>query len=158
MTISLLEPESLPPPRPWRRRLLIGLVAAAVLGTALYFAFRHYPEKRLVARFLDALVREDYRRAYELWKPKPSFAYEQFMSIWGPNGDYGRIRSYEIVGVASSNAVLLQLPVQTGGRRRTLSLEGGSTGVVVSVRINNLDPPIRLWVEKKDKSLSFPPF
>ncbi|MFQ5927703.1 MAG: hypothetical protein ACE5MH_09755, partial [Terriglobia bacterium] len=118
----------------------------------------HYPTTRHVARFFDALVAEDYRQAYELWKPKPSFTYEQFLSIWGPNGDYGRIRSYEIIGVESSRAVLLRVPAESGDRQRTLALEGNPSGVVVNVRLNHLDPPVRLWVEKKDKSLSFPPF
>ncbi|MFQ5816562.1 MAG: hypothetical protein ACE5H2_01225 [Terriglobia bacterium] len=158
MGISLLEPEPLPPPRRWLRRLVLALAVALVLGTVLYFTFRYYPEKRHVARFFDALVAEDYRQAYELWKPQPSFTYEQFLSIWGPNGDYGRIRSYELVEVESSRAVLLRLAVEGGSRQRTLTLEGNASGIVVSVRLNNLDPPVRLWVEKKDKSLSFPPF
>lgn len=158
MGTSLLEPEPLPPPRRWLRHLVLGVAAVLVLSTVLYFVFRYYPEKRHVADFFDALVAEDYRKAYELWKPKPSFTYEEFLSIWGANGDYGRIRSYEIVGVESSRAVLLRVPVEGGSRQRTLALEGSATGIVISVRLNNLDPPVRLWVEKKDKSLSFPPF
>lgn len=158
MGTSLLEPEPLPPPRPWLRRLLVGVAVVVVLGTVLYFVFRHYPEKHRVAQFFDALVAEDYQHAYELWKPKPSFTYEQFLSIWGPNGDYGRIRSYQIVGVESSRATLLRVPVEGTDQSRTLTMEGKATGITVLVRLNNLDPPVRLWVEKKDKSLSFPPF
>lgn len=158
MAISLLEPEPPPVERPWLRRLLIGVAVAVVLGVTLYFVFRHYPEKQQVAGFFDALVAADYRKAYELWKPKPGFTYEEFLSLWGSNGDYGVIRSYEIVGVESTRAVQLQMPIEAGGRRRTVLLEGNPTGIVVLIRVNNLDPPIRLWVEKKDKSLSFPPF
>lgn len=155
--MSLLEPEPLPPPRPWLKRGLIALAAAIILGVVLYFVFRHYPEKRHVAKFFDALAAQDYRRAYELWKPQPLFTYEQFLSIWGPNGDYGVIHIYEIVSVEVSRAILLQVPVEGEGRR-TLTVEGKPTGIIVRVRVNNLDPPVRLWVEEKDKSLSFPPF
>jgi len=156
--MSLLEPEPLPPARPWLRWLILGLAGAAVLATVLYFAFRHYPEKRHVARFFDALLAQDYARAYQLWKPKPTFSYEQFLSIWGPSGDYGVIRSYEIVGVETMKALLLQMPIEGGERRRTLALQGKATGIIVKVRLNGLDPPLRLWVEERDKSLSFPPF
>ena len=158
MGTTLLEPQPIAPPNPWLKRILVGLVVVLVAGTILYFLFRYYPEKRHVARFMDALVAEDYRTAYALWKPQPSFTYEHFMRIWGPNGDYGRIRSYEIVDVKSMDALLLRVPVEAGGKERTVAVEGGGSGVIISIRINHLDLPIRLWVEKKDKSLSFPPF
>lgn len=158
MAISLLEPEPSSPPNPWPRRLGLALIGVLVVGSALYFPLRHYPEKRHVARFFEALVQRDFHRAYQLWKPKPSFSYQEFLSIWGPKGDYGPIRSYEIVSVESSRGLLLQLPVEGGGKPRTLAVEGNPTGLVVHIRVNNLDPPIRLWVERKDKSLSFPPF
>jgi len=158
MSGTLLQPEPSAPPNPWLKRALVGLVVVLVASTALYFLFRHYPEKRQVARFMDALVAQDYRTAYELWKPQPSFTYEHFLRIWGPNGDYGRLRSYEIVDVKSMGSVLLRVPVEAGGKERTLSVGGGGSGIIVTIRINNLNPPIQLWVEEKDKSLSFPPF
>jgi len=158
MGTTLLQPEPSAPPNPWLKRVLVGLVVVLVAGATLYFLFRHYPEKRQVARFMDALVAQDYRTAYELWKPQPSFTYEHFLRIWGLHGDYGRIRSYEILAVKSMDSVLLRVPLEAGGKERTLTVEGGGSGVIVTIRINHLDPPIQLWVEEKDKSLSFPPF
>ena len=40
----------------------------------------------------------------------------------------------------------------------TMRVAGSSSGIVVRVRINGQLEPVRIWVEKKDKSLGFPPF
>lgn len=158
VAISLLDPQPLPPPNPWPKRLALAAVLLAVVGGLLYWQFRYYPEKKQVERFMEALKAGDYRAAYRIWKPTPSYRFEDFLEDWGETTAIGRVRSYEIVGVESSRALLLQVPVEGGERRRTLQVEGGSSGVIVLVRINGVDPPERIWVERKDKSLSFPPF
>ncbi len=116
-----------------RRRILIGLVLSLVVGVALFWWFRNWPEERAVVHFLAALQREDLRGAYQLWKPTSSYRFQDFMRDWGPKGDYGKVQSFEI----------------------TRSRSRGS-GVIVYVLIN--DREARLWVEKSDKSLAFAPF
>lgn len=155
--MSLLDAQPPPPPNPWPQRLGVAVLLLAAVGALLYWQFRYYPEKKQVERFLDALVAGDYQTAYRLWKPTPSYTYQNFLEDWGETTPRGRIRSYEIVGVEPASAALVAVP-GGGGNRRTLQVGGDSSGVVVTVRLNGQDPPERIWVEKKDKSLSFPPF
>lgn len=155
--MSLLEAQLPPPPNPWLRRIGVAVVLLAAMVGLLYWQFRYYPEKKQVERFMDALVAGDYPAAYRLWKPTPTYRYQDFLEDWGETTARGRVRSYEIVGVEPAASALVAVP-QSGGSRRTLQVGGDSSGVIVSVRINGQEPPERIWVERKDKSLSFPPF
>jgi hypothetical protein len=158
MAVSLLEPEPLPPPNPWPKRVVVAAVVLAVVGAVLYFQFRYYAEEALVKSFMDALVAGDYPRAYQIWNPMPTYTYENFLEDWGETTSFGRIRSYEIVDVRAAGGMLLRVPVEGGEQRRTLHVGGKSSGVVVSVRLNGQEPPVRLWVETAPPRLSFPPF
>lgn len=155
--MTLLDAEAPPPPSPWPVRVAAVAAILALSGAVLYWEFRFYPEKRQVERFMEALQAGDYRAAYQLWKPAATYAYADFLEDWGETTPSGRVRSYEIVSVEEGGAELLLVPGQ-GGQRRTVRVGGSSSGVIVSVRINGQAEPIRLWVEKKDHSLSFPPF
>lgn len=157
--MTLLEPDSpLPPPNPWFRRMGIALFLLLLAGGLLYWQFRFYPEKKKVAAFMDALVAGDYPRAYQIWSPSPSYSFQDFLEDWGETSSWGRIRSYEIVGVEPTRETVLHVP-DGGGGRRVLGLKTTeSSGVVVAVRINGRVQSQRIWVERKDKSLSFPPF
>ncbi len=115
------------------KRIIIGLIVALVVGSVLYYQFKNYPEERAVKRFLAALQREDHRGAYQLWKPTSSYTFENFMRDWGPKGEYGKVEQFKI---ATSRA--------------------RGSGVIVTANINGR--PVRIWVEKSDKSLAFPPF
>ena len=115
-----------------KKRLLIALAVVVVVAPLLYYEFRNWPEERAVKRFLTALQQEDYKRAYELWKPAPSYRYQDFLRDWGKQSEFGKVTSFEI----------------TRSRDRV-------SGVVVTARINQNEA--RIWVEKRDKSLSFPP-
>lgn len=116
-----------------KKRLLIGIPLALVLLGYLYYEFKNYPEERAVSQFLEAVKRQDFQRAYQLWKPSKYYSFERFNQDWGPQGDEGPITEYDI----------------------TNSHERGS-GVLVEVRLNGTKE-ISLWVETSDKSLSFPP-
>jgi hypothetical protein len=158
MSASLLEPEHLPPPNPWPKRIAVSVVVLALAGGLLYWRFRYYEEEKVVTSFMDALVAGDYQQAYQIWNPVPTYTFENFLEDWGETTSFGRIRSYEIVGVRSSSGMLLRVPVEGTDERRTLRVGGRSSGVVVSVRINGQEPPERLWVETDPPRLSFPPF
>ena len=117
-----------------RRRLLITALAFLVmLAGYLYFQFRNYPEERMARRFFTALERQDYQEAYRIWQPTKSYSFKDFMQDWGDHGIEGVVKSFHV----------------TGSTRR-------GSGVVVRVQVNG-NHGVSLWVERKDKSLSFPP-
>ena len=123
-----------PPLRIWRY-ILLGLLAG-LLAAGLYFAFRNYPEERAVTRFLTTLQKGNFQEAYQLWQPSPSYSFQNFLHDWGPEGDYGKIREFQILGSRSERATL----------------------VIVTVKINNISPPLDLVVDRKTKGLSYSVF
>jgi len=126
------------PPKPplhiWRYIVLSVLII--LLGAGFYFAFRNYPEERAVARFLTTLEQGKFQEGYQLWQPSPTYSYQDFLQGWGLQGDYGKIRGFEILGTKSK----------------------GSSLVIVTVRINNVDPPLDLVVDRRTKGLSYSAF
>jgi hypothetical protein len=126
------------PPKPplhiWRY-ILLGILIV-LLGAGFYVAFRNYPEERAVARFLTTLEQGKFQEGYQLWQPSPSYSYQDFLHGWGLQGDYGKIRGFEILGTKSK----------------------GSALVIVTVKINNVDPPLDLVVDRKTKGLSYSAF
>lgn len=124
------------PPNPWPLRIALAVGLAVAVGVVLYWQFRYYGEKRAVERFMEALSVGDYRLAYQIWKPTPAYSFQDFLQDWGETTSLGRVQSYEILAAESPP---------------------DSSGVIVTVRINGREPPERIWVEKDDKSLSFPP-
>jgi len=124
------------PPEPHgvlRRYLVLWVLLVAGFGLILFLLFRNYREERVVAHFLTTLQEGKYREAYQIWQPSPSYTFEDFLSGWGEMGDYGKIREFEILGSRS---------------------KGGNT-VIVVVRINKVDPPIELLVDRKTKGLAY---
>ena len=156
--MDLLNPPPPSPPNPWPLRIAIVAAIAAALGGGLYYSFRHHTEIKTVERFMDALVAGDYREAHEIWQPASSYTYDRFRRDWGKPSKWGRIHSYEIVDVQSSGSRSFLVPDQETGRQRTINVSGTYSGVLVGVRINNRVEPEYIWVEKKNQSLSFPPF
>ena len=148
MPTTLFEAPPYDPARDRRRKRIIGAVVIAVLamGTVGYM-FRNLPYKRVVDHFFTALERKDYEAAYGIWMndpewkqhpaQHPNYSFNNFLLDWGPSGEWGTISSHEIVGSAAPK---------------------GGSGVVVVVRINNRLENARIWVERKDKTLTFSPF
>jgi len=147
---SLFEPP--PPPSPWPLRIVVGTVVLLLVGSLAFRQFRYYPEKKQVERFLDALVAGDYPGAYQTWGPTPDYTYHDFLQDWGETTPRGRLRSYEIVSVGPPSR---EVSVRGSG---TLRVGGDTSGVVVVVRLNGTTEEVKLWVESKDKTLSFSPF
>ena len=125
------------PPKPpvhiWRYVILGILILLFTEG--LYFALRNYPEERAVTRFLTALEQEKFQEAYRLWQPSPSYSFQDFLHDWGTQGDYGKIREFQILGTRSK----------------------GSSLVIVTVKVNNVDLPLEIAVSRETKGLSYPP-
>lgn len=117
----------------WALILIILLVAA--IGALLAFKFWNYREERAVARFLTTLEKGNFQKAYQLWQPAPSYSYQDFLRDWGLEGDYGKVRKFEILGS-----------------------ESRGQSVIVTVSINDVQPPLNLVVNRKTLGLAYSPF
>ena len=95
--MSLLEP---PVDKPHKSRALAitAVVLVIAIAAVLYFTFRYYPEKKAASQFFDTLVAGDTDKAYGLWKPSANYKMSDFMADWGPQGYYGPIKSYKVIG------------------------------------------------------------
>ena len=133
------------------RYVVSGVALAAMIAGALWYFLRFAPEKRTVERFMSAVVAGDSQEAYKIWRPNPSFTYQDFLAFWGPKGYYSPIKSFRIESA--------EVPPK------------GGSGVVVVVELSAYSPfpkpeesvkfaqnqEARLWVERSDQPLSFPP-
>jgi hypothetical protein len=129
-----------------RKRIFSVILVVLLIASALY-AFRNWPEERVVKHFFTALENKDYEKAYGIWvadrnwkqhpQQHPKYSFGEFYLDWGPGGEYGLITSFKIDGSANPK---------------------GGSGVIVQVTVNDRKEPARLWVEKGDKSLTFSPF
>ncbi|HTZ47073.1 MAG TPA: hypothetical protein VMH20_05745 [Verrucomicrobiae bacterium] len=147
--MSLLEPPPEKSHKPLVMAITIGGLVIA-LALVLYFTFRYYPEKKATAHFFDALVAGDTDRAYQLWKPGPSYRKDDFLADWGPAGYYGPVKSYEIMGAKEpnkSNAIAVDVAVSP------FSPLPSSSDAVKSQKTK----VVTIWVAPSDKSLTFPP-
>jgi hypothetical protein len=113
--------------------LLLILVVMTVAGF-LSYQFWNWREERVVSRFLTTLKQGNFQEAYKLWQPAPSYAYGDFLHDWGEQGDYGKIRKFEI-----------------------LDSEARGKSVVVTVRINDVNPPLDLIVNPTTMGLAYAP-
>jgi len=120
------------------KTLVISLVSVAIIGAILLFVFHNYREERQVKDFLAALAAKDYHAAYRMFgctdaKPCTAYAFDKFMEDFGPAA--GRD------------------PAQA---RITKSRSCG-TGVILTLDYGK-NKEEKLWVERKDMSIGFPPF
>ena len=124
------------------------VVLAAVV---LYLTFRFYPEQRAAQRLFDALVTGDTKRAYQLWKPQPSYRFQDFLTDFGPYGYYGPVKSYKIIKISeprgSRNNVAVEVAVSP------FSPMPDATDAEKSRRTK----VVTVWMNTEDKSFSFPP-
>jgi len=133
MTLLDAKPEK--PKGILRRYLVLWILLLVGSAAILFILFRNYGEERAVARFLTSLQQGQFREAYQLWQPSPSYTYEDFLAGWGEKGDYGKVREFEILGSRSK----------------------GSNTVIVVVRINQ-SRPIEIVVDRKTKGLAYSVF
>jgi hypothetical protein len=155
-TVGLLDSDVEEPKSKLRRYIVSGVVFAILVVLGFWYLLRFYPEKHAAEKFFDALVAGDTQHAYDLWHGKaagssPSYTYKDFLDDWGPNGYYGPVKSYQIESATNPR--------------------NGGSGVIVVVDVSPLQPfptgsdsvqnrstkVVRIWVERKDKALSFPP-
>ena len=133
--MTLLDTTPPKPPIHFRRYIVHGALVF-LIAEALYFGLRNYPEERAVTRFLTTLEQGKFQEAYRLWQPSPSYSYQDFLHGWGVQGDYGKIREFKILATKSQ----------------------GTSLVIVTIKVNNIDPPLDLLVDRKTKGLSYSVF
>ena len=127
-----------------RRNLIIAGVFAFLILAWVAYHLRNFPQRRAVNKFLSTLQSQDLHRAYGLWVRDPAwkqhpakfsnYTFGDFVSDWGPSGQWGIIKSHSI----------------------DCSYSSGS-GVLVQATINGRAEHAYLWVDKSDKTLHFPP-
>ncbi len=134
----LLDAKPPKPPTGIRKYIPIWalVLIIAIAGAAAFYSLVDLPEELAVEHFLRAVQQGRYQLAYKLWHPSSAYAYSDFMSDWGPKGDYGKIRTFKILGSRSK----------------------GTEIVIVTVRINGEDPPLHLVVDRQNKEISYSPF
>ena len=119
-----------------RRRHAIFVLSFILLMSAFsYWRFRNYGEERRAAEFFQALQDKNFEEAYRIWQPGRSYKFKDFMDDWSDKGLQGPVENFRIVR----------------SRRR-------GTGVIVEVRVNGSGNNVRLWVERNNKRLTFPPY
>jgi hypothetical protein len=134
----------------FRERLLWSVVVLVLVGGALTFIFRHWPQERVVNRFFEQIEKEDYKAAFATWNADPdweqhpdrykNYTFGQFQLDWGPTGEFGKITTHKVEG---------SVEPKSGGR---------VSGIVVAVRVNNRTAkPACIWVDNKTKALSYSP-
>jgi hypothetical protein len=120
------------------RNVVIAVVALVVIGGALYFNFHNYREERQVTEFMRLLAGKDYKAAYALFgctdaKPCRYYPFDKFMEDWGPASGHSGFDNVRITRSRSCGSGVL-LTVDYGSNRQE-----------------------KLWVERGDKSIGFPP-
>ena len=130
-----------------RKRRIISAIVIVLLVLCLGWWFRYYPQERIVGHFFDALQRQDYKTAYGIWMhdqqweqhpgQHSKYPFNEFYRDWGPGGEWGVIKTQKVYGASGC--------------------PGGGSGIVVDVVVNDRAEHAQVWVEKSDKTLSFPP-
>jgi len=120
------------------RNVVITVVALAVIGGALYFNFHNYREEQQVKQFMSLLAGKEYKAAYALFgctdaKPCRYYPFDKFMEDWGPTSGHSGFDSARITRSRSCGSGVL-LTVDYGSNQQE-----------------------KLWVERGDKSIGFPP-
>jgi hypothetical protein len=115
--------------------LVLIVLLIAIVGGLLGFHFWNIRQERAVTRFLVTLEQGNYQEAYRLWQPAASYTFDNFMHDWGEQGDYGKIREFEILESKSQGDI-----------------------AIVTVRINKVNPPLDLIVDRKTLGLAYSNF
>lgn len=133
-----------------RRYVIMAVVFIALVAGASWYLLRYYQEKDTVRHFLNEVAAGNMQEAYKIWKPSPSYSFNDFLQDWGPNGYYGPVRSYHIERTtrrSDSNGVDVIVDVSS---EKTFP-SGGSAADQNEVK------EVDLGVRFSDQSISFPP-
>jgi hypothetical protein len=148
--VGILESTAEEPHSKLFRYLITTAVFAVLVTLGIWYLTRFHHEKATVKKFLDGLVAGQTEQSYSIWKASPTYSYKDFLDDWGADGYYGPVKSYRITDAQGAK---------------------GDTSVVIIAEISPFHPfpeendsvkqsktkEVRIWVERRDQSLSFPP-
>jgi hypothetical protein len=146
--MTLLDAKEFDPEKESRKRKRLILIITVVV-IVLFFGwwFRYWPQEHTVGRFFDALQKQDFKTAYGIWMHDPNwpqhpgehakYPFNDFYRDWGPSGEWGPIKTVKVNGASTC--------------------PGPSSGVLVDVIVNDRTQHAQVWVEKSDRTLSYPP-
>jgi hypothetical protein len=127
-----------------RRNIIIGVIVAIPFIAFFTWYYWNWAEEHRVNEFFHAVEAKNYSQSFGIWNNDShwqqhpdqykTYSYQDFLSDWGPKGEYGVITSAKIL----------------------VSKQYG-TGVVIGVRINGNPKTLFLWVERKSKTIGFSP-
>jgi len=128
-----------------RRKVILSIVIAVLIGGWVAYHLRDYPERATVRKFFSDLQKQDYEAAYAVWfqdlvwrqhpEKYSNYSFNDFYRDWGPGGEWGLVKSFHA----------------------DCSLSPGGSGVIVQVTVNHRAEHPYVWVQKSDKTLSFSP-
>src|SRR6516165_3699135 len=120
------------------KTLVISMVSLVVAGCVLFFVFHNYREESRVRRFYALLQAKDYKSAYALFgctdtTPCRYYGFDKFQEDFGPNSGHDDLSNVRISRSRSCGSGVL-LTVEYGANQQE-----------------------KLWVERHDMSIGFPP-
>jgi hypothetical protein len=125
-------------------------VFVAVFPDYLWYPFVYYKEINTVRHFAIDLTQGNMQGAYDIWKPSASYSFKDFSDDWGAGGYYGPVKSYRLgrpEHIKNGSAAEIFLDVSP---YQPFPARGNSVA-------SNKTKTVRLWVEFRDQSISFPP-
>ena len=152
--MTLLDAQEYDPAKARKRTIrIISAIVIALFVAGFLWWNRYWPEENVARHFFTALQKQDYKTAYGIWmhdpdwqqhpQDHPKYLFNDFYQDWGPGGQWGLIKTQRVYGSSPC-------PTRRGD-------SGGGTGVVVDVVVNDRTEHAQVWVEKSDKTLSYPP-
>jgi hypothetical protein len=149
--VTLFDAVEQKPPSKARRYVITVLVLILLLAGSLWWMLRFHAEKVTILHFMNAVIAGNLQQAYQIWKPSPSYSFNDFTQDWGPSGYYGPIKSFHL---------------------EKTEHHPGASGVVIKLELSPFQPfpeendmvkqnktkEVALWVELKDESISYPPY
>jgi hypothetical protein len=149
MSTTIFTAKEYDPQKEHRRwQVIIAIASIVIILAGVGYLFRYWPYEHRVNQFFSAVENRDFKQAYGIWQNDPNweqhpdkyknYPFPEFYRDWGPSGEWGVISRHKIDGAGTP--------------------KGGSSGVIVLVTINGRVDPARLWVEKKDKTMTWSPY
>jgi hypothetical protein len=121
----------------WIKRIVVGGLAIAILGTCGYLYFRTWSQEQALKHFLAALDSQDFQAAYKMWCPPENPCkynpFDRFEQDFGPATPYSH-----------------------GSAAKVDNVDYCGDGVVFNISYPNADPLV-LWVDRGTNIISFAP-
>jgi hypothetical protein len=123
-------------------RSIVAVLIIVIAGGLGWYLLKNRHQESVVKTFVDAVRHGDYQSAYQDWgctdrKPCSAYAFNSFMSDWGPTGSDANPPDPSILGITDS--------------------ESCNNGVLLTLSVNRSRTE-KLWVDKGSDSISFAPY